>query len=439
MSLSGFFIAAFVLILLLLVTDTTKLTRGKAKGMIIKVFTAAILVMILPAIWDPVALSVERGSLWLANPLYSFDPTDTCGEGTPVSAYVQANSKRVFSTQTSGTVTVGGGGAGGGGTTVIPSDRSVDTDTEKIGIETVPSALAPILIENQKIANVLVSQNTGTDRYGSTVEGLTCAPDLRMNYLFHRAVFGLSLDVINNQGDVGFLESLTNSLQGIGFAVFGSVTRSVTISFILLSATVVMVGKNIWLMTILSLFPMLAVFSVFPHIGEFAEKLIKMIPPLLMTGVITAGLLLAGSSAVYLLESSFLSDPKVAMYGIEGYNSIDGVKLPQGSATGAGVGNNPGSFDDSLIFWFAAVGTLALAGTIPVMMVPALSSFASSVSSAVQTGIIAGSNSAQSVMQGGAQGAGAAMKGGGVGGAGAMAGRMALGAAGSGCNGNGRR
>ena len=401
-----FFIGSFMLILILLFTDTTKLTNGKAKGMIIKVFGIAIMVMLLPTVWDIAAVQVERSALWLINPLYQFDPKNPCGN--------EEQRDRIFS-------------------------YHATSESGGKSSEAVSKSLAPILEENVKIARELGNYK------GTAEEFHVCSPELRLNYLFHKAVFGLALDVVTTQDDVDFFTWLTNSIQGIGFAVFGSVTRSVIVSFILLSATVVMVGKNIWLMTILSLFPMIAIISVFPHIGEFADKLMKMIPPLLMTGVITAGLLLAGSSAVYSLEIAVKED--TPLYGIEGFNS-DGGKKPvketvkidninaqtgkrnsgigQGAQTvNLGIDTTTGQFDDSLIFWFAAIGTLALAGTIPVMMVPALGQFASQVSQAVQTGLISGAQASQQAISAGASAAGAAAKeakGGGEGGTSALAG-----------------
>ena len=404
-----FFIAAFALVLILLATDATKLTKGKAKGMIVKIFGVAILVLILPSIWDIAAVQAERGALWIVNPLYSYDQNEPCGSNAvSVNAYTQ-NDQKLFD-------------------------------------ETIDPSVAPILAENVKIADRLAGvfgSYKGIDK-----DHYACSPNLRMDYLFHRATSGLSAEILlDGPGSLGIFEYLTSSLQGIGFAVFGSVTRTIIVAFVLLTATVVMIGKTLWVMTILSLFPMLAVMSVFPTIGEFADKLIKMLPPLLMTGVITAGLILAGSSAVFQLETAF--HDKEQLFGISGFNQSkviveERVVDPSSSKRGAStfqpdtvtlsnnVGSVPNSFDDSLIFWFAAIGTLALAGTIPIMMVPALGQFAATAGQAIQTGILAGVQTTSSVVSSGITGAAAAksaggglgkmMKGGMAGGMGGIAG-----------------
>lgn len=244
------FLISLVLILFLIFTDVTKLTQGKAKNMVFRTLGLAILVMAMPIMWDPLAVEVEHMSMWLLNPMYSMDPENPC----------------------------------------IPyTDES----------------LSAIAEENEKI--VLDIEKKGLINKAD-METFACSPNLRVSYIFEKAVHGVSTQTPDNPDGEGGWFSMDvddrNDIlnETIMLDLFGGVTKSMMLAFLMMFSTIVMLGKNLWLMSIMALFPLLAGLAIMPYIGDFAIKLIKMVPPLLMCGVITAGIILAGSSALQMME-----------------------------------------------------------------------------------------------------------------------------------------
>lgn len=245
------FMIAFAIILFFIFTDTTKLINGKAKNMTFRTIGMAVLVLFLPVMWDPVAVEIEHASLWLLNPMYSFDPEHPC-------------------------------------------------------IPMVSEALAPIAAENVKIVEDLEGRGL---IMSDNLDDFACSTTLRVSYIFEKAVHGVSTQTPGGE-EWGFQNSANNSdiiKETIMLDLFGGVTKAMMLSFLMMFTTVVMLGKNLWLMSIMALFPMLAGLAIMPYIGDFAQKLIKMIPPLLMCGIITAGIILAGSSGLQMMEEQINS------------------------------------------------------------------------------------------------------------------------------------
>jgi len=358
------FMLAIVIILIFIFTDTTKLTTGKTKNMLFRTIGFAALVLLLPTIWDPVATEIERTSLWLLNPMYSFDPSDPC----------------------------------------IPE---------------VTETMAPIAAENQKMVDDIKDANLFA---GEASEGFECSPMLRVSYIFEKAIHGASYQEIE---DLNWFERdqqrTENSKETIMLDFFGGITKSMMLAFIMMFSTVVMLGKNLWLMSIMALFPMLAGLAIMPYIGDFAQKIIKMIPPLLMCGIITAGVILAGSSGLQMMENQINEGQQ--LYGIPGFSyGMGGFDddTPDMQSQGSGshgkekikdispknlVDSKPGRMDKGILFWFMAITVLTLAALIPVMMIPELMALSNMAGQMISTGLLSGAMSVASATKGATAGA----------------------------------
>lgn len=340
------FFIFLVLIGIFAITDAVKLTQNKAKPLIFKTIFAGILVSILPGVWDPVALQIEHGAIWLLNPTYSFNPDKPC----------------------------------------------VLIDSPEI---------AAIAKENKKIVDDLRGVFTiGMNQTG--LDQLACYPSLRINYIFEKAMHGASFQTPEDLSAIEkFWSVLSSYAESIMAGIWGGITKAMTLSFTVLFSTIVMVGKNLWLMVLMALFPLLVVFSLAPYVGEFASKLLKMIVPLLMTTILTAGIILAGSSALQLMEDNINNGR--SLYGFSTMIDLPGAH--------PGDSNTPKIFDQRTIFWIAAVTTLGLAAIVPVMVVPQLGSFANMVGQMVGTAVLSGTMGVLSTARGTIGGGGQALKG----------------------------
>jgi hypothetical protein len=126
-----------------------------------------------------------------------------------------------------------------------------------------------------------------------------------------------------------------------------------------------------------------------------------MIVPLLMTTILTAGIILAGSSALQLMEDNINNGR--SLYGFSTMIDLPGSH--------PGDSNAPKIFDQRTIFWIAAVTTLGLAAIVPVMVVPQLGSFANMVGQMVGTAVLSGTMGVLSTARGTIGGGGQALKG----------------------------
>ncbi len=154
-----------------------------------------------------------------------------------------------------------------------------------------------------------------------------------------------------------------------------------------------------------------------------------------MCGIITAGVILAGSSGLQMMEEQINSGE--TLYGIEGFTygmddsvNMDGSVISIFSEDDMDESENLvdaelGGMDEGILFWFMAITVLTLAALVPVMMIPELMALSNMAGQMISTGLLAGAVSVASVVKGGTAGA--------IGGAAASAG--VAGAAGAGFGG----
>ena len=337
------FMISIVIILFFIFTDATKLTHGKTKNMLFRSIGMAVLVMFMPVVWDPVAVEIEHKSLWLLNPLYSFDPANPCIPGV---------------SETLKMITAEKDAARDAQTTWVPPT----------GKYLIPDTLVPILLENEKIVEDL--ERGGLLAFDAR-EGYVCSPTLRVSYIFEKAIHGVS-NQMPTDTDSNWWENLGDAASATGetmmLGLFGGVTKAMMLAFLMMFSTVVMLGKNLWLMSIMALFPLFAGLAIMPYIGDFAKKLIKMIPPLLMCGIITAGVILAGSSGLQMMENQINEGEQLYgipgfSYGMEGFAVTDPIFESQGSGAHGKekikdvspknqVDKELNRMDKGILFWF---------------------------------------------------------------------------------------
>ena len=359
-TLPAFLILVFVL-LFAVILDISKITNGVAKKMVWKAMLMMILVIVVPLMWDYVAEGFEKSAIGILNLTYSFDPTKPCKDP-------------------------------------------------------MPKNLLPLYNENKKIAERIHGEYKSIKDLD--IEDLACSPQLRVTYLFAKALKGAQDFGASNPDDLGdqFYTMVGTTQKTFLFDFMGGITRATMVAFLTVFSGIVMIGKTLWIQSILTLLPALAVLSMFPVIGDFAKKMLKMIPGLLMAGIITAAVILAGSTTLSIMEEGIGNGEVI--FGIKGYTFIETMGDVEDSNVLSGTNGSDLVFNNTIIFWFTAVAALALAATVPLMIVQELSSLAMMVGQMAGQGLISGAMTASNVVGGAVKGGGDGIKGiAGIGGA----------------------
>jgi len=242
-----FFIFVFFLFGILLALKQAQLVTSETlKNMIKSAFVGIIIIMIFPYIWDPISDVSEMSSVWMLNPLYSFDKDNPC---------------------------------------IVSSDPRV---AELVKYQT-------LMKERSSVGGIVPDDSS------------ICDPALRSNYLFAKAIFGASVNIdFKSEGGQWWnvFDQInayaTTVAQGIFGVMFEGITKTAMLFF--LATMSALVGSMRYLLTdviVISLPILLALRSI-PVLGidKLAGVLLGVFVPLLFVPFFTALIITAGSTSL---------------------------------------------------------------------------------------------------------------------------------------------
>ena len=336
-----FFIFVFMIFgILLMLKQAELVTTETLKNMLKTSLFGIIIIMIFPYIWDPISDISESSAVWILNPLYTGDPDNPC---------------------------------------ITESDSYIVAE--------------------------LYSHHRNMSKFASVggiyADDEPCNPDLRINYLFAKAVFGAAEDIKVESEWWNFIDTINAWFQSgtetIFSAIFLSVTK-VSILFFLTTFAALLGSVRQLLTDVIAIsLPLLLVFRSLPFWGidKMANTLLTIFVPLIFVPFFTALIITAGSTSLMTQEINLTT--------ITEEERASGVLDTLAR--------------DRYMFWLYAIATLTLAVMTPVLFVPMLSSVASTIGRMVQTGVQAGAMTMAGVTAGAAGGAVSAAKGMAAGGA----------------------
>jgi hypothetical protein len=232
--------------------DTIK--QGTSKKLLAKVVMFGILFMVFPPIWDGMATLVEDASLWILNPIYTFDADNPC-----------------------------------------PASWSHDKIRKEYNESEFKKDGDIILYSDIKKAEIV------------------CKPEFKVHYLIKQ--FGTNTefdaDFVNNPIDLfrTIYDMLVNFVTGIFINMFialGKIILTFNVFFISL-----IIGVILDMLTALVIagLPLFVILSMIPRFKKISDKFLEMIPALILIPIVSALIVVTGSGFVSSIpEQEFIQD-----------------------------------------------------------------------------------------------------------------------------------
>lgn len=221
--------------------------HGAARRLISRPLMLCLVIVAFPYVWDIADWAVEDVSLWILNPLYSFDPGSPCP-------------------------------AGWGGE--VPDDV---WDRNK---KYIPQAERGFVIDG------LFADKTAV-----------CRPELRVHYLLQQSLGETEFEIDVEDPFVLVLKVVEDMGYSLFVNMFMMLAKAVTAINMSMVAFVTYAIVDVLIAVSVCSMPMFAVLSMIPRIRSTADRFLTAIPALLMLPVLTSLSLVAGSSVVAAIPS----------------------------------------------------------------------------------------------------------------------------------------
>lgn len=370
--------------------DMGLVNQGTSNRLFSKSVIFILVMFVFPPMWDGLSDVGDDMSLWIVNPLYTFDDDRPCPDAFYAdmdgvwrrefvsSPYILFAERQIILDNTGG----GGGGRG-----------------------------PPVLAE----ANVDMMERL-------------CRPELRVNYVFGQMLRNTEVNQLRDEFGMPTLNATdtidTAWMDGQSYDIMAGATGAIT--NLMLGLTKALVAIQVLILTILfgvmtdmlthmiiAALPVFLVLSVLPYCDRLFSRFIEAVPALLLIPMMSAIIISVGAAAIAEAPTSAAGSP---------YTD------PEEWEERAGGPDSPEAFDH-VYTWITALGVVFFAITLPTMMVPWIGSSLHMaqgvVSSAVQsssliagsaaTGMVSGAANARagggglgSIIRGGLMGAGTA-------------------------------
>lgn len=337
--------------------DLGVVNQGTSNRLFTKSVIFLLIMLVFPPAWDALSDLGDNASLWIVNPLYTFDDERPC----PDAFYADIDGVWTYQYTTSPYILWG-------------DKRSVNPNQEDLRRQ--PPNL------NQRI---------------DTMEQL-CKPELRVNYVFGQMLRNTEVNQMRDEfgfpglnatgpvdsawmdarsGDIlsGATGAFTNLMLGL--------TKALVAIQVLILTVLIGVMTDLLVHMVIAALPVFLVLSVLPYCDRIVGRFIEAVPALLLLPMLTAIIVSVGAAGIAEAPSSADGSPYT---NPDEWASAGGDEEAQPSA-------NP---YDHVYTWITALGVVFFAITLPTILVPWISSSLHMaqgvVSSAVQSSsLIAGS------------------------------------------------
>ena len=335
--------------------------QGTSNRLFSKSIIFLLVMFIFPPMWDGLSDIGDDMSLWIVNPLYTFDDDRPC-----------------------------------------PDAFYADMD----GVWMREYMLSPYILWGDKVNIVDGSSGAGGGGRGPPVDAETnvdamerlCRPELRVNYVFGQMLrntevnqlrdeFGMPTLNATGAIDTSWIDGTSGDIMsgatGLMTNLMLGLTKALVAIQVLILAILFGVMTDLLVHMVIAALPVFLVLSVLPYCDRLFTKFIEAIPALLLIPIMSAIIISVGAAAIAEAPTSSTGSPYTDPAG---WGDIAG---------GAGDAADPNAFDH-VYTWITALGVVFFAITLPAIMVPWIGSSLhmaqSVVSSAVQSSsLIAGS------------------------------------------------
>ena len=319
--------------------------------------------LVFPPIWDVSAQMMDDVSLWVLNPLYTFDDYMPC----PAEWYEEPGKIQ----------------------------REFNESKYRKWFE---------VNEDVRFEDKRFTERSFGDESTLNTAEIVCRPEFKVRYVFLQVIGPTDLTIVEESlmpADGGdFLEGLTEDLMKGGDRVFANLflglTKALITMNILVTTFVIGVMADVFLGMLIAALPLLMFLSLLPRMEEVVGKFITAIPGLFMLPIMSATILVVGAG--------FIVDIGVECVTPESCAAIEEHNL---------------KVSDTLTYaWIASLAVVFLAITLPVMLAAILTTAVhmaqQQVTSGMQTGMMVTGMMASGAVGGGMQSMGGAKAGTGV-------------------------
>ena len=353
--------------------DMGLVNQGTSNRLFSKSVIFILVMFVFPPMWDGLSDVGDDMSLWIVNPLYTFDDDRPCPDafyadmnGVWMREFV--NSPYILFAERKSILDTTGGGGGRG---------------------------PPVLAE----ANVDLMERL-------------CRPELRVNYVFGQMLRNTEVNQLRDEFGMPTLNATetidTAWMDGQSYDIMAGATGAIT--NLMLGLTKALVAIQVLILTILfgvmtdmlvhmviAALPVFLVLSVLPYCDRLFSRFIEAVPALLLIPMMSAIIISVGAAAIAEAPTSAAGSP---------YTD------PDEWGEGAGGADSPEAFDH-VYTWITALGVVFFAITLPTMMVPWIGSSLHMAQGVVSSAVQSSSLIAGSAATGMASGAANARAGGG--------------------------
>ena len=354
-------------------TEIGLVSQGTSNKLFSQSVIFILVIFVFPPAWDGLSDVGDDMSLWIVNPLYTFDDDRPC----PDAFYADPNGLWWREFQSS--------------PYILYAERNSLVDTSGGGGGRAP----PVL----------------TDANVDLMETL-CRPELRVNYVFGQMLRNTEVNQLRDEFGMPTLNATeavdTSWMDGQSFDIMAGATG--TLTNLMLGLTKALVAIQVLILAILfgvmtdmlvhmviAALPVFLVLSALPYCDRLFSRFLEAVPALLLIPMMSAIIISVGAAAIAEAPTSAAGSP---------YTD------PEEWEEGAGGTTEAEPFDH-VYTWITALGVVFFAITLPTIMVPWIGSSLHMAQSVVSSAVQSSSLIAGSAATGMASGAANARAGGG--------------------------
>ena len=354
-------------------TEIGLVNQGTSNKLFSQSVIFILIMFVFPPMWDGLSDVADDMSLWIVNPLYTFDDDRPC----PDAFYADMNGLWWREFQSS--------------PYILYAERNSLVDTSGGGGGRAP----PVLTD----ANVDLMKTL-------------CRPELRVNYVFGQMLRNTEVNQLRDEFGMPTLNATeavdTSWMDGQSFDIMAGATG--TLTNLMLGLTKALVAIQVLILAILfgvmtdmlvhmviAALPVFLVLSALPYCDRLFSRFLEAVPALLLIPMMSAIIISVGAAAIAEAPTSAAGSP---------YTD------PEEWEEGAGGTTEAEAFDH-VYTWITALGVVFFAITLPTIMVPWIGSSLHMAQSVVSSAVQSSSLIAGSAATGMASGAANARAGGG--------------------------
>ncbi|ABK77297.1 hypothetical protein CENSYa_0664 [Cenarchaeum symbiosum A] len=330
------------------------LAPGTSNKVISRSLIFLLIFLVFPPMWDGISESVDGLSLWVLNPLYSYD------EGSPCPIQWYDDPERILEEYVS--------------SPYVPERDKVQARLVLDKVD--PGDAVPW--SGDGIIEQVGERGAPVTKYEAV-----CEYRLKVSYVFGNMIRPTEVaDLRENAGiDLGtsdWIGELQNDvakgIEGAFTNAFLGLTKALVSIQVLILSLLIGVMTDMFTSMVIAAFPVFAMLTLVPKIDQVAGRFIDALPALLLLPLLSAIVLSVGAGAV--VQAAEHSEPAISITE-DAFGNQTIVQEPRG----AGLGH--------IYVWITALGVVFFSISLPVMLVPMLQGAVTMttqvVGSAVQT------------------------------------------------------